>query len=128
MKMNLVDRLAKAISSELRKRTFVPENPNAAHSFDSLCEDHIILSEQTSHDIAASVIASIGESESDQDAFAFSHADKGMTRFPPNVEQIVVERDPLKKWLVVRRNNIKLRFPLSEADCRHLAALLTNAN
>jgi hypothetical protein len=61
---------------------------------------------------------------SDQDAFAFSHADKGMTRFPPNVEQILVEHESLRTWLVVRQNDVRLRFPLCEADCRHLAALL----
>jgi len=60
----------------------------------------------------------------DQDAFAFSHADKGMTRFPPNVEQIIVERESLRTWLIVRQNDVRLRFPLCEADCRHLAALL----
>src|ERR1700730_14216768 len=52
----------------------------------------------------------------DQDAFAFSHADKGMTRFPPNVEQISVEHESLRTWLIVRRNDVKLRFPLCEAD------------
>ena len=60
----------------------------------------------------------------DQDAFAFYHADKGMTRFPPNVEQISVEHEHLRTWLIVRRNDVKLRFPLCEADCRHLATLL----
>ena len=61
---------------------------------------------------------------SEQDAFVFSHADEGMTRFPPNVEQISVEHEHLRTWLTVRRNDVKLRFPLCEADCRHLAALL----
>jgi hypothetical protein len=53
----------------------------------------------------------------EQDAtFTFSHADKGMTRFPPNVEQISVEHESLCAWLVVRRNDLKLRFPLTDAD------------
>ena len=54
----------------------------------------------------------------------FCHAEKGMTRFPPNVEQITVEREAFFTWLVVRRNDVILRFPVREADCRHLAALL----
>jgi hypothetical protein len=64
----------------------------------------------------------------DQDAFAFSHADNGMTRFPPNVEQISVEHESLRTWLTVRRNDVKLRFPLTEADCRHLAGLLIGSH
>jgi hypothetical protein len=62
---------------------------------------------------------------SDQDAYAFSHAAKGMARFPPNVEQITVEHESLCTWLVVRRNDTTLKFPLTGGDCRHLAALLT---
>lgn len=54
----------------------------------------------------------------------FSHTDRGMTRFPPNVEQISVERSPSRYWLVARRNDTELRFPLNEDDRRHLAALL----
>lgn len=61
---------------------------------------------------------------SDHDT-AFSHADNGMTRFPPNVEQISVEHASLYTWLVARRNDLELRFPLTDADCRHLALLLT---
>jgi hypothetical protein len=60
-------------------------------------------------------------------SFDFSHAETGLTRFPPNVEQIKVEHETLRTWLVTRRNDIVLRFPLSEDDCRHLAALLTAA-
>jgi hypothetical protein len=56
--------------------------------------------------------------------FDFSHASAGLTRFPPNVEQISIERENLRVWLVARRNDIVLRFPLREADCQHLAALL----
>jgi hypothetical protein len=59
------------------------------------------------------------------DAFSFSHAKKGMTRFPPNIEQISVEHESLRTWLVVRRNDLELRFPLTDADCHHLASLLT---
>lgn len=54
----------------------------------------------------------------------FSHAEIGLTRFPPNVEQIRVERDSLRVWLIARRNDVELRFPLNESDCRHLAVLL----
>jgi hypothetical protein len=57
-------------------------------------------------------------------SFDFSHAEKGLTRFPPNIEQISVERETTRTWLVARRNDIVLRFPLREEDCRHLAALL----
>lgn len=60
----------------------------------------------------------------EQSDFEFSHAEMGMTRFPPNVEQITVERESACTWLVVRRNDTTLRFPLNAADCRHLAALL----
>jgi hypothetical protein len=58
-------------------------------------------------------------------SFQFSHGEAGITRFPPNVEQISVERESLATWLVVRRNDVILRFPLRDEDCRHLAALLT---
>lgn len=54
----------------------------------------------------------------------FSHAVSGLTRFPPNVEQIHVEHESVCTWLVMRRNDNELRFPLREDDCRHLAALL----
>ena len=54
----------------------------------------------------------------------FSHAENGMTRFPPNVEQLRIERESAVTWLVARRNDIELRFPLNEADRRHLARLL----
>ena len=60
-------------------------------------------------------------------SFDFSHAEKGLTRFPPNVEQINVEHESTRTWLVARRNDVVLRFPLTEDDCRHLAALLTSA-
>ena len=54
----------------------------------------------------------------------FSHAETGMTRFPPNVEQLRVERDSSVTWLIARRNDIELRFPLKEEDRRHLAQLI----
>lgn len=57
-------------------------------------------------------------------SFDFSHTNLGLTRFPPNVEQISVERETVRTWLVTRRNDVTLRFPLTEADCRHLVALL----
>lgn len=54
----------------------------------------------------------------------FLHAEKGLTRFPPNVERIAVERGPTVTWLIAARNDLELRFPLSEIDRRHLARLL----
>lgn len=67
-------------------------------------------------------------------SFPFSHAERGMTRFPPNVESIAVERDACnvvrgdfiedRVALVVRRNDVTLRFPLTADDCRHLMGLL----
>jgi hypothetical protein len=54
----------------------------------------------------------------------FSHVSNGMTRFPPNVEQLRVEFEPSATGLVARRNDIELRFPLNEGDRRHLARLL----
>jgi hypothetical protein len=52
----------------------------------------------------------------DQDAFVFSHADKGLTRFPPNVEQISVEHE----WLLAG-------VALTQAWAGSLALELTNA-
>jgi hypothetical protein len=57
-------------------------------------------------------------------SFDFAHAEKGLTRFPPNVEQITVERESTCTWLIARRNDVVLRFPLRDEDCHHLAALL----
>ena len=59
--------------------------------------------------------------------FAFAHASRGLSRFPPNVELISVERDSSVTCLVVRRNDLVLRFPLQDDDCRHLAACLLGA-
>jgi hypothetical protein len=56
----------------------------------------------------------------------FSHAEHGITRFPQNVEQITIERGSACTWLIARRNDIELRFPLTDADCVHLAKLLSN--
>lgn len=60
-----------------------------------------------------------------RDLHTFEHGESGLTRFPPNVEQIAVRRESGAMWLVVRRNDLELRFPLSADDCRHLATLLT---
>ncbi len=54
----------------------------------------------------------------------FSHGSNGLTRFPPNVEQITVRRDSTVFWLTLRRNDTELSFPLRENDRRHLAGLL----
>jgi hypothetical protein len=56
----------------------------------------------------------------------FSYAERGMTRFPPNVEQISVEAQGATIWLVARRNDVHLRFPLSRDDAMHLAKLLAD--
>jgi hypothetical protein len=56
--------------------------------------------------------------------FAFAHATHGLSRFSSNVELISIERKTLITWLVVRRNNVVLRFPLQDEDCRHLAGCL----
>jgi hypothetical protein len=58
------------------------------------------------------------------DGFDFSHVEKGLTRFPPNVEQIRIERESTCTWLIARRNEVELRFPLGPGDCEHLAELL----
>lgn len=50
-----------------------------------------------------------------------------MTRFPPNVEQLLVESQGNTLWLVARRNEIELRFPLTRNDAMHLAKLLAEA-
>lgn len=55
----------------------------------------------------------------------FTHSELGLARFPPNVEQITVERENLRTWLIVRRNETILRFPLREEDRRHLVKLLS---
>jgi hypothetical protein len=54
----------------------------------------------------------------------FYHADSGMTRFPPNVEQLSIVRESTVVWLVARRNDLELRFPLDDGDRQHLARLL----
>ena len=58
----------------------------------------------------------------------FSHAENGLSRFPPNVEQITVKRESCTTWLVVRRNDVELRFPMSREDRQHLAKLLTSSD
>ncbi len=55
----------------------------------------------------------------------FQHAESGMSRFPPNVEQITVERDALRVWINVRRNETIIRLPLDSEDVAHLVRLLT---
>jgi hypothetical protein len=55
----------------------------------------------------------------------FSHAELGLTRFPPNIEQITIEREACRTWLIMRRNDLELRFPLTDENCRHLASLLS---
>jgi hypothetical protein len=40
--------------------------------------------------------------------FAFERAASGLSRFPPNIELISVEREESATWLVVRRNEVVL--------------------
>jgi len=57
--------------------------------------------------------------------FEFSHTNIALTRFPPNIEQIRVERESTTTWLIARRNDIELKFPLSDEDRQHLIGLLS---
>lgn len=59
---------------------------------------------------------------------SFSHGERGLTRFPPNVEQITVIHETTTTWLIARHNDVELRFPLSVEDCRHLTSLLARDN
>jgi len=65
---------------------------------------------------------------SDKTDIAFSPSESGLVRFPPNVESISVEATGgAYTWLVVRRNETELRFPLARENCEHLAVLLLAA-
>jgi hypothetical protein len=68
--------------------------------------------------------ASVGGVTMPESSWDFSHAPMGLSRFPPNIEQISVEHAATCSWLVTRRNDIELRFPLTDEDCEHLARLL----
>ena len=54
----------------------------------------------------------------------FHLADCALTRFPSNVEQLLVERESTIVYLVARQNGVVLRFPLRDSDRDHLAALI----
>jgi hypothetical protein len=54
----------------------------------------------------------------------FGHAESGLTRFPPNVEQLTVEVQGNTTYLMARRNDVELRFPLSRDNALFLATLL----
>jgi hypothetical protein len=56
----------------------------------------------------------------------FKRTERGLIRFPSNIEQLSVEYETTANWLVVRRNDTVFRFPLSEEDCVHIAKLLTS--
>jgi hypothetical protein len=58
---------------------------------------------------------------------SFAHSESGITRFPPNVEQITIGRESTRVWLITRRNDVELKFPLTRDDCHHLSALLSSA-
>jgi hypothetical protein len=55
---------------------------------------------------------------------SFEYGESGLTRFLPNVEQITVRHESGATWLIARRNDVEIRFPLNAADCKHLALLL----
>ena len=52
-------------------------------------------------------------------------ADRGMTRFPPNVESLSVEWSGDTAILAARRNDTVLRFPLDVETRLHLVRLLS---
>jgi hypothetical protein len=109
--------LSTASSSALTRASRVATRLNIAHACPKMRLTHATA--------LATKWVSTGEGMADQDAPAsFSHAKTGMTRFPPNVEQISVEHESVCTWLVVRRNELTIRLPLSEADRHHLASLL----
>lgn len=56
----------------------------------------------------------------------FVRAERGMTRYPPNVEQLTVEGQGNTVWLVARRNDVTMRFPMTRDDAMHLAKLLAD--
>jgi hypothetical protein len=58
---------------------------------------------------------------------SFDHGQVGLTRFPPNVEQITVKRENGLVWLIARRNETELKFPLNSGDCEHLISLLSSS-
>ncbi len=51
----------------------------------------------------------------------------GLVKFPVNVHAIRVEHSSVSGYTTVtaQQNDVALRFILTEADCQHLAALLT---
>lgn len=57
----------------------------------------------------------------------YTHAECGMTRNPPNVEQISVRVEGETAYLRLRRNDVEMSLPLKGADCRHLCGLLEDA-
>lgn len=57
----------------------------------------------------------------------FQHGTTGMTRFPPNIEQLTVGGSGKWIWLTARRNETELRFLLTPDDVRHLCDLLQAA-
>lgn len=59
---------------------------------------------------------------------SFHHAERGMTRFPANIEQITIQHASTCSWLIVRRNETELRFPLQRQDREYLARLLVRSD
>jgi len=52
----------------------------------------------------------------------------GIVKFPPNVYGIYIEKQASgHTHLIARQNDTRLTFILSEDDCLHLAALLSEA-
>ena len=58
----------------------------------------------------------------------FRQTEKGLVRFPANIELLSVERQGDRLVLVATRNEIELRFPLLPEEAKHLAGLLRPNN
>lgn len=80
-----------------------------------------ILSSRSSRSLVLNMADSV------PDACTFQHGASSLTRFPPNVEVIRVEVAGPTAWLVARRNDVEMRFPLAGQDCRFLAGQLQAA-
>jgi CRP-like cAMP-binding protein len=57
------------------------------------------------------------------------HLDRGLVKFPPNIQAIYVEQEETGLTrLIVRQNELRLSFVLDADDCAHLARLLRGAS
>ena len=55
----------------------------------------------------------------------FSEGPDGLFRQPANIELLHVDSDGETVWLMLRRNEIGLRIPLSASNAEHLSRLLS---